>query len=1287
MRAGAAGARLSLLMLSAGLAAGAASARAQAQAAQSAPAAAETAHPTQAPASAAPTSPTATAPAASAPPTSAALEVLLRQARFWQEQNQPNRALAAARRALQLAPNDPAALALIAEIQAKSGKAQEAQQTLDLLRQNNPASPQIKRVEQAIRMSAITPDALDHARQLARQGKAQQAVEAYQRVFGGGKPPDSLAVEYYQTLGATDGGYNTAVAGLAAAARRNPNDLRAQLAYAQALTYRDATRAEGIDRLAALSRIPAISKEAHQNWQQALGWLPANKSSAPAIEAYLARYPEDGSVKSLLSSALNPPSQAPGAQAAGDGYDAFHRSDYAAAEQAFHQALAANPKDASALGGLGLTLLKEGRAAEAKPLLDQAIALDPAHAAGLRQALARAETSGTYAAAAVAAKRGNLVTAERLYRQLLHADPGNAGTMLALAEVLQREGNLAEANQLLTKLQASGNAQLAGQAESQLLAQQAQGVTDAASKVALLRSAVNANPSSPWLRLGLARALVANGQAQEAATVMAAVTEGPHPSAQALQAGIIFADETHDTSEALALIDKVPPARRTAQMRSILEQAEVDQQITSAAALAPSDPATARQQLLMIAAAPDPSGIRGLAVARAFVSLSDPADAIAAITAASASNPSAGPAARLRWAQGLLAAGNTAGASGMLAALLPSGLTADQRQSLAGLRRGIAIRSSDALNSAGRTADAYDALAPALARNPEDPALNAALGRLYQSADKPRQALAINQRILAADPTNPDALRGAVAAAIQLGNWSTASAMVTQSMAQAPNDPENWILAADIAQGRGLQEAALHDLRQARTLRQQQLGYAALDAGAGTAAPGTAATALGAVPANPFRNSPDSDTGTAAASANPFVAAGLVSPADAPATGLSYPASTPAGDPMIASIDTRITTIKTAIAPYIGTSTTLDFRSGNAGSSQLATFGVPIEASFSPSGVGRVTMTATPTYLSAGSVGSGIYELEQFGSAVFTPTTQAFRGVSIPDPGTQTATGVGLDLSYKQDWLKADIGSTPLGFAITNIVGGAEIAPKIGPNLVFRLTGERRAVTDSLLAYAGAYDPGSGTTWGGVTRTRVHGQLEFSPGLANFYAGGGYDWLQGQNVMSNTELELGAGGSYPVYKTPSDQVRVGLDLVYFGYSKNEDHFTLGYGGYFSPQTYVAAVLPVTWSATRGNLTFNLGASVGLQSFNADGGAVFPSNPSLQAALGGLSSYYASQNINVQTSYPSQNVAGFVGGLSGSVEYHLSPMLMVGGAAGYQKSADWNDATVTAFARYTFVDSE
>jgi thioredoxin-like negative regulator of GroEL len=1238
-----------------------------------------------APTTAAPPDPAAAAPA------NDALSVLLRQAAYWRDQNNPPRAIEAAQRALRLSPDNPQALAVIAEVQASTGDITEAQQTLALLQQTHPDAPEIHQAQQAVRIGAIDPNALGNARQLAQQGSDAQAINAYRQLFGGASaPPDSLAVEYYQTLGGTEGGYQPALDGLAGAVRRDPNDMRAQLAYAQALTYRADTRLQGIARLAALTDSGSIGPQARESWRQALGWLPFDPSSVAAIKAYQARYPDDPNAATLLANALNPPHQAPGAQFVSEAYDAFHRNDLTQAQQLFGQALAANPNDASATGGLGLVMLREGRTAEATTLLRRAMALDPKQAPAWSQALAGAAVTNQFAAAQAASNRGDLPGAEQAYRALLARQPGNAGIKMALAGVLAREGNQEEANSLLAQVEASGG-RLSDQARAQLLAQQAQAMPDAAGRIALYRSAIDADPSSPWLRLDLARALIKNGQAADAQGVMAEVTDVSRPSAAALQAGIIFANETGNSAEAVSLIEQVPPRQRTADMRAALAQAQVQGQINAAEAYAASDPGAARQQLLAIAAQPDPSGGRGLAVAKAFIALSDPADAQSAIATAAGANPQAGGAARLLWAQALLSAGDTAGANAMLASVPADRLTPDQQTSLQGLRNGIAIRTSDTLNTAGRTADAYDQLAPALMQSPDDPALNSALARLYQTANDPRKALAINERILQNDPNNPDARRGAVAAAIQTGDYALASRFVNDNLIQNPNDPQNWILAADIAQARGLNADALHDLRQARALRQQQLGDTVGGSGQGAsfmvASNGPVAAPLGAVSNNPFRNAPTDDDPPAAAAPTAettpvgilagtgLVAGSTLGSSLATVGSLTGTSAAAAPDPMIADLDTRIQAIQLQIAPYISASTTLQFRSGSAGTGQLATYAVPLEGSFSPGGVGRLTFTATPTYLSAGAVGSSIYDQEDFDSAV----------LGGPAAGTQTATGVGLDLGYVEKWLSLDAGSTPLGFTVTNFVGGVEIAPTIAQDLVLRLTGERRAVTDSLLAYSGSVDPRTGVTYGGVTRTRVHGQLEFSPGQANFYAGGGYDWLDGQNVVSNTELELGAGGSYPVYKTPSDEVRVGLNLVYFGYGTNEDHFTDGYGGYFSPQDYVAAVVPVTWTATRGALTYTLGASVGLQDFTANSGLVFPNDQAMQQAL--ETEAAANTATTLQTSYPSQNVSGFVGGLNGSFEYHLTPALQVGGSAAYQKSADWNEADVMAFARYTFMNAE
>ena len=77
----------------------------------------------------------------------------------------------------------------------------------------------------------------------------------------------------------------------------------------------------------------------------------------------------------------------------------------------------------------------------------------------------------------------------------------------------------------------------------------------------------------------------------------------------------------------------------------------------------------ARQRLLALAAAPDPTGARGAAIVRAFASLNDPAGARQAIAVALAANGNPTPAARIAWAGALLAAGQDADAGRLIASV------------------------------------------------------------------------------------------------------------------------------------------------------------------------------------------------------------------------------------------------------------------------------------------------------------------------------------------------------------------------------------------------------------------------------------------------------------------------------------------------------------------------------------------------------------------------------------------------------------------------------------------
>jgi cellulose synthase operon protein C len=219
----------------------------------------------------------------------------------------------------------------------------------------------------------------------------------------------------------------------------------------------------------------------------------------------------------------------------------------------------------------------------------------------------------------------------------------------------------------------------------------------------------------------------------------------------------------------------------------------------------------------------------------------------------------------------------------------------------------------------------------------------------------------------------------------------------------------------------------------------------------------------------------------------------------------------------------------------------------------------------------------------------------------------------------------------------------------------------------------------SILSYAGTVDSRTGSSWGGVVNSRGHAQIEYGRGAASFYLGGGYDVLTGQNVASNNEWEFGAGGNFVAYQAADAQARVGLDIVAFGYDKNLRFFTYGQGGYFSPQNYFAALVPVSYKETDDAWEWSLGGAAGYQTYHESASDVFPTDPALQ---NGVAAFAAVDTV-VRSVYPARSQSGLVGNGHADVRYQIDTGLEVDGHLAYQRSGDWNEATVTLAAKYRF----
>jgi cellulose synthase operon protein C len=1223
---------------------------------------------------------------------SAAAKVLMDQANYWFGENHQQEAESALDRLLRMDPDNAEALALLAQVQAQKGDRSHAEATLAHLRAVRPADPHIAAVEQAIRAGSTDASGLAEARRLTQEGRSVEAVARYRRLFQGAAPPANLAVEYYQTLAGTEGGWEAARAGLAQVALASPRDMQAQLAYARLLTYRDATRMEGMQRLAILSRAAETSAAATKAWHQALEWMPIAASSVPAYQAWLGDHPGDPGISERLQQAQNPP-RTPADEAAlkrTDGFTALNAGHIHEAETAFEAVLAQTPQDPEALGGLGLVRLRQGNTTEARSLLSRAIEADPVHKARWETALRGASVGEDYAAARVMiqrgqldgaerqleaiissggdvggarlmladvlSRRGDLPGAEKQYRAVLAGQPNNADALVGLAQILTKQGRNTEADAVLEHAQGAGDTHVVEKIRADGLRQQAATTNDPVAKQALLRAALSADPNNPWTRLDLARALLAGGKQAEARLIMAEATEGANPGTDALRAGALFAAEDNRLADAAAMVDRLPPAARTADMRALLTQATLQNDIRNAESLAAVSPADAHEKLLALAAQPDPDGARGVAIARAFLQMHNPDGARAALATAQAATHTPTPAQRIAYAGVLLQAGDERGAQNLIHTLDGAvGLTPEQTSALNRLRAGAAIREADRLNSDHRQADAYDVLAPVLARDPVNADVNLAVGRLYGAADDPRKELAISQAVLARDPDNLDARKAALGAAIRLRDWAYASALVQEGIASAPDDPKVWMMSAMLDRARGKLQQAYDDLKRARALRQQEIGSDQSGASQRSAGTGN------------FGSNAGSDA--AGGNGNPFRRSEMILASTTVDVAAASPSPLGAVDPMLQDIDSQLTEVRQDQAPKFVFGPSFRARTGSPGLDQLNEISTPGQLIVRPLGQGILTATATPVFLSAGTVQAG--SQADFGTGIFP---------GHPAPPSQHAQGVGLSAAYELGWLKADVGSSPVGFQQQNVLGGVELSPSLSDNVRLRVVAERRAVTDSVLSYAGTKDPGTGLAWGAVTRTRGHAQLEFTAKEATFYAGGGYSVLDGQNVASNNEIEFGAGGSYPIWRNTTDELRVGLDNVYFGYDKNLYYFTVGQGGYFSPQSYFATLIPLKYTSKHDDWTWSIGGSAGYQTYNEKSSAVFPDNPLLQNALVSAASTSPTAML---TSYPGQSASGVVGGVTGSVEYRISDSLVLGGQASYQHAGNWSETIGRVYTRFIF----
>lgn len=204
------------------------------------------------------------------------------------------------------------------------------------------------------------------------------------------------------------------------------------------------------------------------------------------------------------------------------------------------------------------------------------------------------------------------------------------------------------------------------------------------------------------------------------------------------------------------------------------------------------------------------------------------------------------------------------------------------------------------------------------------------------------------------------------------------------------------------------------------------------------------------------------------------------------------------------------------------------------------------------------------------------------------------------------ASGTALALSYEAASWRADVGITPVGFRYSGLSGGLRFVGQRS-GLGWELSLSHRPVTSSLLAYAGQRDEFSGETWGGVRRSEIDFNLEKTGAWLTPFARIGVAGYRGHGVRDNQEWRLGAGVGITLHRETSRLIRVNPTLESRGFANNQDHYSLGHGGYYSPQQSVSLSLPVQDIGRHGRLSWTLRGALSLSRTRTDSAERFPLN--------------------------------------------------------------------------------
>lgn len=522
-------------------------------------------------------------------------------------------------------PNNPDVIAARFRYLLRQGDNAGAQKELDRLKSMAPSSTAYKSSRNTQLLS--TPDgrqALQQARLLATTGHAQEALDAYDKIFGGNPPEGDIAAEYWTVAAKIPARRSDAINQLQKINASNPGDTQLQNSLAQ-LLFESGRRDEGFAVLKQMANANAGREAASDLWYRQISELPVSAASVKALQEYLQVFSAGDSVTAARAKLDEQQKQLadPAFRAKAEGLAAVEAGQGGKAVAELQRAVSANHADSEAVGALGQAYSQRGDRARAVAQLEKAIALDPqsdnrgkwdsllkvnrywlliqqgdaalkannvAQAERYYQQARSTDNTDSYAVLGLgdaAVARKDNAAAERYYRQALRMDSGNSNAVRGLANIYRAESP-EKADQFIQSLPASQRRSIDDIERSlnnEKLAQQAeqlenQGHYGQAAEIQRRRLALD--PGNVWITYRLSRDLYSAGQRSQADTQMRQLANQKPGDPEQVYANALYLSGNDQDRAALAHLNALPREKWNSNIQELADRLQSNQALETA---------------------------------------------------------------------------------------------------------------------------------------------------------------------------------------------------------------------------------------------------------------------------------------------------------------------------------------------------------------------------------------------------------------------------------------------------------------------------------------------------------------------------------------------------------------------------------------------------------------------------------------------------------------------------------------------------------------------------------